>query len=83
MVIELRTPLCRALGIEWPILSVGIEWPILSVGIGAGARAELAAAVSEAGEFGVIGASGMRPDALQAEVERTRGSWQQQPASMP
>src|SRR6266852_1308048 len=63
MAFELRTPLCRALGIEYPVFSVGF---------GAGARAELVAAVSNAGGFGVLGASGMPPDALRAEIERTR-----------
>ena len=53
-------------------MKLGIEHPVLSVGFAAGARAELAAAVSNAGGFGVLGASGMRPEALRAEVERTR-----------
>jgi NAD(P)H-dependent flavin oxidoreductase YrpB (nitropropane dioxygenase family) len=51
---------------------LGIELPILSVGFGAGARAELAAAVSSAGGFGVLGASGVPPDLLRREVARTR-----------
>lgn len=59
----LRTPLC---------LQLGIEYPVLSVGFGPGARAELVSAVSNAGGFGVLGASGMRPDAIRAEIERTR-----------
>lgn len=63
MAIELRTPLCDRLGIEYPILSAGI---------GAGARAELVAAVSGAGGFGVLGASGVPPDLLAREVARTR-----------
>jgi NAD(P)H-dependent flavin oxidoreductase YrpB (nitropropane dioxygenase family) len=63
MPFELRTPFCASLGIERPVLSVGFA---------AGARAELVAAVSNAGGFGVLGASGMAPDALRAEVERTR-----------
>jgi NAD(P)H-dependent flavin oxidoreductase YrpB (nitropropane dioxygenase family) len=62
--VELRTPLCDLLGIEYPILSAGM---------GAGARAELVAAVSGAGGFGVLGASGMPPDVLHREVARTRG----------
>jgi NAD(P)H-dependent flavin oxidoreductase YrpB (nitropropane dioxygenase family) len=60
---ELRTPLCDLLEVEHPILSAGI---------GAGARAELVAAVSNAGGFGVLGASGVPPDALRREVARTR-----------
>lgn len=58
-----RTPLCGALGIDYPVLSAGI---------GGGARAELAAAVSSAGGLGVLGASAMPPDRLRVEVERTR-----------
>src|SRR5256714_2254751 len=45
----LKTPLCEQLGIEYPIFSAGI---------GAGATAELAAAVSNAGGCGVIGGGG-------------------------
>jgi nitronate monooxygenase len=59
----MRTPLCDLLGIEHPILSVGF---------GAGARAELASAVSNAGGFGVLGASGAEPDYIRTEAERTR-----------
>lgn len=54
MAASLRTPLCADLGIEYPVLSVGF---------GSGARAELVAAVSNAGGFGVLGASGMEPNA--------------------
>lgn len=61
--VSLGTPLCRLLGIEYPVLSVGF---------GTGARAELVAAVSNAGGFGVLGASGMHPDAIRAEIDRTR-----------
>jgi NAD(P)H-dependent flavin oxidoreductase YrpB (nitropropane dioxygenase family) len=50
----------------------GIEHPILNAGIAAGAGPELAAAVSNAGGLGVIGASGMPPDFLRARVARTR-----------
>jgi nitronate monooxygenase len=51
---------------------LGIDWPILSVGFGAGAGPELAAAVSEAGAFGVLGATGMPPEFLGGACERTR-----------
>jgi len=61
--IELRTPLCRQLGIEYPVFSVGFA---------SGARAELVAAVSNAGGFGVLGASGMRPEDIRKEIARTR-----------
>ena len=59
----LRTPLSG---------TFGIDWPIFSVGFGDAAGPELAAAVSNAGGFGVLGASGMRPAHVQAVVERTR-----------
>jgi len=59
----LRTPFCRELGIDYPI------W---SVGFGTGAGPELAAAVSNAGGFGVLGASGMPADAIGRLVARTR-----------
>src|SRR4029077_3359865 len=49
---ELRTPLCDELGIDYPIVSAGI---------GRAAGPELVAAVSNAGGFGVLGASGMAP----------------------
>jgi nitronate monooxygenase len=58
------TQLCRLLGIDHPILSAGFA---------SGARAELVAAVSNAGGFGVLGFSGVEPDAIVREVERTRG----------
>lgn len=51
---------------------LGIEHPILSVGFAAAAGPELAAAVSNAGGLGVIGASGMPPDFLRERVARTR-----------
>lgn len=63
MAIELRTPLCRLLGIEHPIFNAGI---------GSGAGHELAAAVSNAGGFGVLGASGMQPDDIRRAIERAR-----------
>jgi nitronate monooxygenase len=44
--VVLQTPLCRELGIDYPIFSVGF---------GAGAGPELAAAVSNAGGLGVLG----------------------------
>jgi NAD(P)H-dependent flavin oxidoreductase YrpB (nitropropane dioxygenase family) len=60
----LQTPLCQMLGIEWPVLSVGF---------GAGAGPELVAAVSGAGGFGVLGATGMPAEFIRAQCERTRG----------
>ena len=63
MAVGLVTPLCRALGIEAPVFSAGM---------GGGARAELVSAVSNAGGFGVLGASGVPPELLASEVARTR-----------
>jgi nitronate monooxygenase len=51
---------------------LGCRFPVLSAGIGAGAGSELAAAVSNAGGFGVLGASGMPPEVVRDVVERTR-----------
>jgi enoyl-[acyl-carrier protein] reductase II len=55
----LRTPLCELLGIEHPILQAGM---------GLIARGELAAAVSEAGGLGVIGAGHLSLDELRQEI---------------
>src|ERR1700674_355435 len=52
---ELRTPLCRELGIEYPIFSAGI---------GNAAGPELVAPVATVGALGVVGASGMAPDEM-------------------
>lgn len=59
----LTTPLCRRLGIEAPVLSVGF---------GAGARAELTAAVSNAGGLGVLGLTGHPPDVVRGLAAETR-----------
>jgi nitronate monooxygenase len=59
----LRTPLCEALGIDAPVLSVGF---------GAGARGPLAAAVSNAGGLGVVGCSGAPPELVRALTAETR-----------
>src|SRR5437667_12860742 len=59
----LRTPLCRDLGIEYPIFSAGM---------GTGAGPDLAAAVSNAGGFGVIGASAFLPDAIPGLIAQVR-----------
>ena len=63
MAIALRTPLCHRLGIEVPIFNAGI---------GSGAGPELAAAVSNAGGFGVIGASGLEPDEIVRRIAHVR-----------
>src|SRR2546429_697683 len=60
---RLRTPLCRDLGIEYPIFSAGM---------GTGAGPDLAAAVSNGGGFGVIGACAFLPDAIPELIAQVR-----------
>jgi len=59
----LRTKLCEMLGIEYPVILAGM---------GGVARAELVAAVSNAGGLGVIGAAVMPPDELRREIRKVR-----------
>lgn len=59
----LRSKLCQLLNIEYPILQGGMAWV---------ATAELAAAVSNAGGLGVIGAGHMPADALRSEIHKTK-----------
>lgn len=51
---------------------LGIEHPVMSAGMGFVARAELAAAVSNAGGLGVIGGAGFGAERLRLEIQRTR-----------
>ncbi len=61
---RIRTPICEQLGIEHPVFQAGMGWV---------ARADLAAAVSEAGGLGVVGAgSTMDGEQLRAEIRRVR-----------
>ena len=55
----LATPICKTLGIQYPIFQAGMGWV---------ARAKLAAAVSEAGGLGVIGAGSTGADELRDEI---------------
>jgi len=59
----LRTSLCDLLDIEYPILLAGM---------GGAANAELAAAVSEAGGLGILGAVNLSPDELDAEIKKLK-----------
>lgn len=59
----IRTPLCDVLGIEYPIIQGGMAWV---------ATGELAAAVSEAGGLGVIGAGSAPPQVVVEEIRKTR-----------
>jgi enoyl-[acyl-carrier protein] reductase II len=59
----IRTPLCDLLGIEHPILQGGMAWA---------ANAELAAAVSNAGGLGIVGAGNEPPEVVRQELGRAR-----------
>ncbi len=60
----LKSRLCELLRIEYPILQGGMAWV---------ATAELAAAVSNAGGLGLIGAGHMPPEPLRAEIRKAKG----------
>jgi NAD(P)H-dependent flavin oxidoreductase YrpB (nitropropane dioxygenase family) len=60
---KLRTPICDLLGIEVPIVLAGM---------GGASGPELAAAVSNAGGLGVLGAAACGPDELREWIARTR-----------
>lgn len=59
----LKTRLTELLGIEYPIIQGGMAWT---------ATAELAAAVSESGGLGIIGAGQMPTENLRAEVRKAK-----------
>jgi enoyl-[acyl-carrier protein] reductase II len=59
----LRTPLCDMLGIEHPILLAGM---------GGVSYAELAAAVSNAGGYGVLGMAGTSPDFIRQQMRAVK-----------
>ena len=65
----IRTPICELLGIEKPLFQGGMAWI---------ADASLAAAVSEAGGLGIIGAGHMPPEVLRAEIQKCKG-WTEKP----
>ena len=50
----------------------GIEYPIILAGMGGASNPELAAAVSNAGGLGVLGAATCHPDQLREWIARTR-----------
>ncbi|MAG34039.1 MAG: 2-nitropropane dioxygenase [Deltaproteobacteria bacterium] len=60
---SLRTPICDLFGIEIPVFLAGM---------GGVAMAEVCAAVSEVGGFGVLGAAGLEPELLRAEMRAVR-----------
>ncbi|MBU2551979.1 MAG: nitronate monooxygenase [Proteobacteria bacterium] len=59
----MTNPICQALGIRYPILLGGM----FQVG-----TAPLAAAVSEAGGFGILGAGAWKKDQLRAQIDAVR-----------
>ena len=59
----LRTPLCDLLGVEHPIMLAGM---------GGVSYAELCAAVSNAGGYGVLGMAGTCPDFIREQMRRVR-----------
>jgi NAD(P)H-dependent flavin oxidoreductase YrpB (nitropropane dioxygenase family) len=61
--VVLRTELCELLGIEYPIMLAGM---------GAVARSDLVAAVSNAGGLGVLGAVGLPLDVMRQEIRRVK-----------
>ncbi len=59
----IKSKICDLLGIKYPILQGGMAWV---------STAELAAAVSEAGGLGIIGAASMPPDLLREEITKAK-----------
>ena len=59
----IKSKICDLLGIKYPILQGGMAWV---------STAELAAAVSEAGGLGIIGAASMPPDLLREEIAKAK-----------
>jgi enoyl-[acyl-carrier protein] reductase II len=60
---SLHTPLCDLLGVEHPIMLAGM---------GGVSYAELAAAVSNAGGYGVLGMAGTQPDFIREQMRKVR-----------
>lgn len=60
----INTGLCKILNIKYPIIQGGMAWV---------ATAELAAAVSEAGGMGIIGAGSVPGEIVEKEIARAKG----------
>ena len=58
-----KTEICKTLEIEYPIIQGGMAWV---------ATAELAAAVSEAGGLGIIGAGNAPPQVVREEIRKVK-----------
>ncbi len=67
----LRTTICELLGIEYPVLLAGMG-PTIGDGPKGIAGPELVAAVSNAGGLGVLGGTGLRPEAMESQINRIR-----------
>jgi len=61
--VKLHTPICDLLGIKVPIVLAGM---------GGASTPKLAAAVSNAGGLGILGAAGCQPEELRAWIKETR-----------
>ena len=59
----IKTPLCELIGIEYPIFQGGMAWV---------ADADLAAAVSNAGGLGIIGAGSQPPELLRKQIQTAK-----------
>lgn len=59
----LKTEMCKMMEIEYPIIQGGMAWA---------ATAELAAAVSEAGGLGIIGAGSAPPQVVREEIKKVK-----------
>ena len=60
---SIHTPLCDFLGVKYPIMLAGM---------GGVSYAELAAAMSNAGGYGVLGMAGTTPDFIEGQMKRVR-----------
>ncbi|MFY7666006.1 nitronate monooxygenase, partial [Flavobacterium sp.] len=56
-------PICQLFGIQYPIVQGGMIW---------NSGAKLAAAVSNAGGLGLIGAGSMYPDVLKEHIDKAK-----------
>lgn len=59
----IKTPLCDFLGVKYPIMLAGM---------GGVSYAELAAAMSNAGGYGVLGMAGTTPDFIESQMKKVR-----------
>ncbi|MFQ5814716.1 MAG: nitronate monooxygenase, partial [Anaerolineae bacterium] len=71
----LRTKVCDMLGIEYPIFLAGmgqLTGNVRNMRAAGGANPKLVAAVSNAGGLGVLGATGVFPDALREQIREIK-----------